>query len=231
MSRTRLARRVVLGGHSASCMCIAATAAADPERSLLRDLTSARLQAEGLTQAAILHASIEALADFDSFDAVVGRFVLREFRTPIETLAYLRTLLSPGGVVMFLEKVHAVPVRVFPPLPELQEVIGWLDAARERALVQREISVRLPDMLRQAGLPEPTVRCESPVDHGTHRISGEYLVEQARGMAPILQEFGIANAHQLNADVLSTRLRAAFLREPGSVAILAPMLAAWSRVA
>jgi hypothetical protein len=101
----------------------------------LASLTAARFESEGFRNATMRHESVESMDAGDRFDAVVGRFVLRELRAPIDTL---------------------------------------------------------------------------------HRL-----------MAP----FGIATTEQMDLDTLAVRLRAACSRAPGTVMLMAPMIAAWSRVA
>ncbi|MCC7054300.1 MAG: methyltransferase domain-containing protein [Gemmatimonadaceae bacterium] len=191
---------------------------------------AARLRAEGITNVSVGHGGIEPRDATMPFDAVAGRFVLRELRAPIETLHRLIPRLAPGGRVVFLEKVLAVPIRVFPPVPEVEKVVAWMDEARVRSSVQREIGVRLPELLERAGLPAPEVRCESPVDCGPAWPACDYLAEQLRVMEPLMEHFAIATPSQLALETLPARLRAACARSPGTVILLAPMIAAWSRV-
>ena len=170
---------------------------------------------------------IESVEITGDFDAIVGRFVLRELKDPAKSLRRLSQLLVPGGLIAFQEKVLAIPPRAFPPAPVMEQVQGWMDEARRLAGVEIVTGTKLKSLYIAAGLPLPSLRCDVPVSSDPEWSGYDYLVETLRGMMPLIHLFGIADDWQIDIDTLGDRLRA----EAAALAallFLTPCVGAWT---
>jgi ubiquinone/menaquinone biosynthesis C-methylase UbiE len=63
----------------------------------------ARAQAARPTQVSFVESDLTALVLSDTFDAVVGRYILHHVRDPVLVLRQLVCHLRPGGIVAFQE--------------------------------------------------------------------------------------------------------------------------------
>jgi len=163
------------------------------------------------------------------FDALVGRFILRELDDAVEALRRLSRLLVPGGIVAFHEKVLAIPVTSFPCLPLLEDVRSWMEQARRHAGVEIAMGARLPQLYTSAGLPSPSLRLDAPVGAGPDWKGYGYLAETLRGMMPLMPLYEIAREDQIGIDDLETRMREEALSRAALV-VLTPCIGAWTRV-
>ena len=68
----------------------------------------ARAQAARLTQVSFVESDLTALVLDDTFDAVVGRYILHHVRDPVLVLCQLVRHLSPGGIVAFQRQTSPV---------------------------------------------------------------------------------------------------------------------------
>jgi SAM-dependent methyltransferase len=161
------------------------------------------------------------------FDAVVGRFVLRELDNRDRTLGKLSLLLRPGGIIAFQEKLLTVPITAVPTLPSLERARAWMDQARVQARVEVAIGAKLPQIFAGAGLPAPELRLDAPIGSGTDWVGYDYLVEMVRGMLPVIQLYGIANEQEMRLDTLADEMRSEAATS-GSVVILTPCIGAWT---
>src|SRR5206468_3638996 len=133
----------------------------------------------------------------------------------------------PGGLVAFQEKVLVVPVRSLPPLPAVERAWAWMDEVRRRAGVEVAMGAKLPEVLVAAGLSAPQLLCEAPVGHGPDWIGYDYLVEQLRGMLPLMRLYGIAGEQEIAIETLADEMRAEAAAARGIV-ILTPCVGAWT---
>jgi hypothetical protein len=160
------------------------------------------------------------------FDAIVGRFILRELSDAPQALRRLARLLVPGGILAFQEKVLAIPVASFPPLTVVEQVRSWMDEARRHAGVEIAMGVDLARLYCVAGLGTPSLRLDAPVGFGPDWKGYNYLVETLRGMLPLMPLYGIATEEQIDIDRLEEKMRAEAL-DRAAVVVLTPCIGAW----
>jgi len=197
-----------------------------PERA---EAAQERARAAGHSHVSFVAANIDTLQAPGEFDAIIGRFVLRELRDPAAALRRLSEGLVAGGVVAFQEKILSQPVVSFPTSPALATLVGWMDEARREGGVELAMGAKLPALFEDAGFARPSVRIESPIGVGGDWVGIDYLVEAARGMLPLFDIFEIAEAAEVDLDAA----RAAVRRELGDVGVvvLSPVVGACSRAA
>jgi hypothetical protein len=162
------------------------------------------------------------------FDAIVGRFILRELKDAADTLRKLAALLVPDGVVAFQEKVLAMPIRTFPPLPLVDKVCSWMDQARQQSGVDVATGTKLAPIFVAAGLPSPTLRFDAPLEYGSG-LGYAHLVETLRRMLPLVQVLGIAQEEDIEIDTLEVRMSEEAAAKSATV-ILTPCIGAWARI-
>lgn len=161
------------------------------------------------------------------FDALVGRFVLRELRDAAQSLRNLARFLVPHAVVAFQEKVLAIPIASFPRFALLENVRAWMDEARLRAEVETSTGIRLPRIFEAAGLPPPHLRLDTPVGYGDSWSGYDYLAETLRATMPLIRLYGIASEPEIEIESLASRMRDEAVAH-GSVITLTPCMGAWA---
>jgi len=206
-----------------------------PEGSVVRVERSAELvtlaehltRRAGITNVRYVVGDAESLALSSPFDAMVGRFVLRELNNLTEAFRSLLRLLAPGAIVAFQEKVISVPVTSSPRLASVEKVRSWMDQARARAGVEVSMGAKLPQVFVSAGLPPPELRFEAPIGYAVDWVGYDYLVEMVRGMLPLIQLYGIASEQEIGLDMLADEMRSEAEASRG-VVILTPCIGAWA---
>ena len=191
------------------------------------DIAVERSRSAGKTNITFFQGNVE-FADLTSgFNAIVGRFVVRELKDAAQSIRKLSRLLVPEGIVAFQEKVLAIPVTSFPHLSVVNKVCSWMDEARRRAAVETSTGIKLPQFYITAGLPSPNLRFDAPVGYGSAWVGYNYLVEMLRGMLPLVRLYGIASEEEIGINELVSKMQteAAAL---SSVVTLTPCIGAWS---
>jgi len=191
------------------------------------EFAARRARAAGRTNIQFVQTRAESLELDGLFDALVGRFVLRELDNRPRTLENLTRLLRPGGIVAFQEKLLTVPITAVPSLPTVEKVRAWMDQARSLARVELAMGAKLSQIFAAAGLPVPELRFEAPIGDRTDWIGYDYLVEMVRGMLPAIQLYGIANEQEMRLNTMADEMRSE-AAAAGSIVILTPCIGAWS---
>src|SRR5437773_2126137 len=188
----------------------------------------ARRRARGTrkTNITYVQGDVESMDLTGRFDAIVGRFVLRELRDAASSLRKLMRALAPAGIVAFQEKVLAIPVISLPRMPAVEKARTWMDEARRRAGVDVAMGAKLAKVFVVAGLPSPSLRLDAPVGHGAKWVGYEYLVETLRGMLPLMYLYDIASEREIAIERLAEEMRAD-ATERECLVILTPCVGAW----
>jgi SAM-dependent methyltransferase len=98
------------------------------------------------TNVTFVQGNVESTDSLGRFDAIVGRFVLRELKDAAQALRKLSKLLVPRGIIAFQEKVRAIPVTSFPRLSVVNKICSWMDEARRRADAEVSTGTTLPQL-------------------------------------------------------------------------------------
>ena len=159
----------------------------------------------------------------ESFDAVVGRIVLMYQSDPVATLKRLKSLVRPGGVVMFEEAQMCLGWQgTYPRSSVFDQIWHWVSSVCGRAGIELNAGMRLRNQLLAAGFENPRALLMGRVEGGPDSPVYEYLAETVRSMIPAILRFGIATAEEIHIETLAERLRAETLAHDG--AIVASML-------
>lgn len=86
-----------------------------------------------------------------------------------------------------------------------------------RAMSRPNIGTQLFWLMQEAGLPPPECRLECVMDGGPYSPIYEWLAETVRSLLPRMEALGITNAHAVDIDTLSQRLREEAMAKRGVV--------------
>jgi SAM-dependent methyltransferase len=191
-----------------------------------------RAAARGIENVGFRVGAIDPGAHRGRFDAVVGRFVLMHQPDQAATLARAVAAAAPGGVVVFVESNMATlltETHSLPRSPLYDRIVRWTCAVVDAAGADLHAGLRLRRTFLDAGLPEPRVRMETPVEGGESPLY-RYLAESMTSMWPLATRFGIQGFTASEIADLADRLRSELL-ESGGVLMAWPVVTAACRTA
>ena len=172
----------------------------------------ARAQAAGFTNVEFVAGDARTLDLGNDFDAVTGRLVLMYMADPADALKQLATRLRPGGIVAFQEadftpyQTDASFIQIHPKRKQVNRLdpIGVF----ERAGAHIDMGFGLYRAFRR-GRPARAIHalrvsgrrpgCLGP---GTNIAANSF-----RSMLPLIEEFGIATAEEVDVETLAERVR------------------------
>jgi ubiquinone/menaquinone biosynthesis C-methylase UbiE len=187
-----------------------------------------RAQAAGLRHVAFMEASADDFSDPASFDLAIGRYVLVHQADPVALLRAAARSVRPGGIVAFHEIALHGETRSLPRVQLWDQVTEWCLLAFRAAAPHFDAAGRLVEHFCNAGLPHPTLFCETPVGGGPQSPLYRWATETLRSVLPKLAEMGMVTAESVAIDTLETRLRTAVLAAQSQ--ILGPaQICAWAR--
>ena len=195
-------------------------------------LETARTRAReaGLANIEFVAGDARSLDLGDGFDALIGRLVLMYMADPAGALRQLAARVRPGGIVAFQE-IDFSPYRNTSrdDTPLMNQLVEWGLGAFERSGAHTEMGLDLYRAYVEAGLPEPYMHFEAPVGGPGDWAGYSFMANSFRSLAPLLEQFGMATADQVDADTLAERLRreVAASRRP---LLLPPHMTAWARL-
>jgi protein-L-isoaspartate O-methyltransferase len=182
----------------------------------------------GSTTVSFEERSIEELGVSGPFDAVVGRFVLVYQPDPAATLVQLAGLLRSGGILVAIEPDMSVQVRSWPRVALWDQVGHWIRETFRRGGVHLDVGAKLYPLIRQSGLPGPTMRQDVLVGGGENlRAVYEHCTDMIRSLLPRMEQLGIATAEAVQVDTLAERLERETNASESQVAYMTVM-GAWT---
>lgn len=164
------------------------------------------------------------------FDALIGRLVLMYMSDPVDALKQLTARLRPGGIVAFQE-VDFTPYRCLahPETPLLNKLIDWGLEVFQRSGAHIGMGFDLYRTFVEAGLPEPDMHFSAPVGGPETWPGYEFTVNGFRSILPLLEEYGIATAEEVDVETLAERIRREVVTAKRPFA-LPPHVTAWARL-
>jgi SAM-dependent methyltransferase len=188
----------------------------------------ARAQAAGLTQVSFVECDLTSLVLDDTFDAVVGRYILHHLRDPVLVLRQLVHHLRPGGIVAFQEADLTRLGTSIPPVPLFEQVGEWIKEPLRREGLDLQFGLRLYPLFLEAGLPAPQIHCESFLGTGPDWPWFDVMAGRVGSVLPLLLKYGLVTAQEVDISTLAQRLRDA-ARASASVVMAPDLVSAWTR--
>ena len=190
-----------------------------------------RAQAAGFTNVEFVAGDARTLDLGNDFDALTGRLVLMYMADPADALKQLATRLRPGGIVAFQE-ADFTPYRQMyrPDTPLANKLIDWALAVFERSEAHSGMGFDLYRAFVEAGLPEPYMHFESPVGGPEGWAGYQYIANSVRSVLPLLEDYGIATAEEVDVDTLAERVRQEVVTSKRPIRLV-PHVTAWAQLA
>jgi SAM-dependent methyltransferase len=188
-----------------------------------------RAKAAGVAQVSFLERDLTTLQVEQTFDALIGRYILQHLREPAVVLRQLVSAVRPGGMVAFLEADLTRLGTSVPRVPLFEQVGEWVKEAFRWSGVDVQMGLRLYRVFLEAGLTAPQLACESFLGGGPDWPWYELIVERVRSLLPVLLQHNIATADAIDISTLAQRLREAMVSQ-GSVGMAPDLVAAWTRL-
>lgn len=194
---------------------------------------SAEERAAGLGVANVAFEVGEAasFAEPQTFDALVGRFVLMHQPSPADTLAAAAGAVRRGGMVMMLESHMTVLLDArhsFPHSALYDEVVRWKCRVVAAAGADIEAGLGLYRTFRSAKLAAPEMRMEAPVEGGPDSPIYRYMAESVRSMLSMADAHEIGGFSAAKVAELEDRLEREVVSR-GGVLVCWPVVSAWCK--
>jgi SAM-dependent methyltransferase len=142
----------------------------------------------------------------EPFDAVVGRAVLMWAADPAEAIRRVLPHVRSGGIVAFHE-LDFTNLVALPRTNSHDRVVDWWRRTATHAGVELQMGLKLFPVYRAAGLPPPEMHGDTILGGGPDYGGYTYLADSIRSMLPLMEQFGVATADEVDIDTLAERLR------------------------
>lgn len=199
-----------------------------------RDSTSVekakgRLAPLGITNVRFSQADLATYEVEQTFDAVVGRFVLLYLPDPAATLRRLSRSLRPGGIVAFQE-LDMSQMSQTPPSELFLQTRRWMIEAFVAGGTEVDMGTKLYSTFLRAGLPSPEMIAGTLVAAGPRTPGYSQMAQVLRSLLPLIERSGIAKIEDIGIDTLAQRLLDDAVANE-RVAFMSRLVCAWSTVA
>lgn len=161
-------------------------------------------------------------------DAVVGRLIIMHLPNPAAVLAHLRTLLVPGGLMVFQEMDLAGSISD-PPCPLFDTTLDRVRETLRRIGADHRVGLKLPRVFAAAGLPIPRMILGARVEAGPDSPAYAQVVGIVRTLLAPMAQTGVATAAEIDIDTLEERLRAE-VTAAGATIVSPHYIGAWTRL-
>jgi hypothetical protein len=184
-------------------------------------------------QAALPDVALDDLALDEPVDALVGRLILTHLPDQVEAVRRLAELVRPGGVVSFQDFVATGHARAEPTVPVVESALRWVTAAVRAVGGDIDTGLRLPAILREAGLVDPESEtcglAAGDPESEEFRRACEHVALSVAGMLPLIVRAGLATAEEIDVATLGARVRDELV-SAGAVLHSPSLSGAWARV-
>lgn len=195
-------------------------------------LQSSRKRAKqaGFENITFIEGDFQTLSFEGQFDAVVGRLVLMYVSDPALALRKFSTYLRPGGIIAFQElDLRSLWSFVEPATPLLNKLKQWCIEVVKRSGANAGMGLDLYGAFLDAGLPEPSMYLSAPMGRIDTGLGFEFLANSFRSMLPLMENYGVATAKDLDVDTLAERLRTEVVISKRPL-LLPPHITAWVQI-
>lgn len=187
----------------------------------------ARAAAAGLTTVSFVTADLTDMRPVAPVDAVIGRLILMHLPDPAGALRHLRSVLVPGGLVVFHE-FDLAGATTEPPCPLLDSTLERVRETLCRVGADPRAGLRLRRWYLDAGLPEPQMILGARVEGGPAAEAYAQVTGIVRSLLVPMERTGVASAAEIGIDTLEDRLREEVVGV-GAVGVAPLFIGAWVR--
>jgi SAM-dependent methyltransferase len=188
----------------------------------------ARAESQGLRNVSFRDGDPSELEFDETFDAIVGRYVLVFQPDPAAMVRKLVRHLRPEGVVVFHEPEWA-RARSTPPVASWDRCCRLIVEAFAAGGADSEMGVKLPLVYTSAGLPEPTLAMETVIGAGVNSADQvHFTTDVLVTLLPDIERLGLAAPGEIDPETLADSVLADLVAS-GSVFVGRSEIGAWSR--
>lgn len=163
----------------------------------------------------------------DSYDALVGRFVLMYMPDPADALRRMARHVRAGGVVAFQE-MDMDTARPTPRMALHEQCGEWIKTTFQRGNVEIQMGPKLYATLLEAGLPGASITLGARVGAAHDGATQDYIADVVASLLPMIERAGVATAAEVGVGTLAGRLREE-ARACDGVMISPSLIGAWTR--
>jgi SAM-dependent methyltransferase len=195
------------------------------------EVAQSRMQAARLTHVSFLAADLRTLTLDQSFDALIGRFILMHLPEPADVLRHLLSSVYPGGMVAFQEyELSSYQDAFYPPSSLWEQTYRLTTLPFQQAGGNIHAGMQLPTMFEAAGLPAPRMHYEAAIGADRDWPGFAMRADDVRTFLPLSVQLGLATEEEIDIDTLADRLREETVGHSGA-ARLPVVVSAWTRTA
>jgi len=183
--------------------------------------------AASLGQVRFTQDDITTMPPGESFDAVIGRFVLMHLPDPAAAVAALKRQSRPGGIVAFIEMDIGAAVSI-PEMPLFEQCKAWLTGLYAKVGVEANMGSRLYETFAAAGL-NARLNGYSRVEGGENALRYDFMTPSIATLLPGIVKFGVATEQEVDIATLGARVRRDVLA--GNHCFIFPrVIGAWAQI-
>jgi ubiquinone/menaquinone biosynthesis C-methylase UbiE len=186
-----------------------------------------RAEAAKLQNVTFIQGDVADLSLKDSFDAVVGRLVLMYLPDPVAALRRMANHVRTDGLIIFHE-MDTAGFRSLPYSPVFEKCAGWINETCRRGGIETQMGLKLYQTFLSAGLPAPQMILGARIEGGQNSPAYEYVAQTVRSLLPMVEQFGVAKAEEVQVETLAQRMRDE-VTSGGGVIVIPPLVGAWAR--
>ena len=186
-----------------------------------------RAEAAKLQNVTFIQGDVADLSLKDSFDAVVGRLVLMYLPDPVAALRRMANHVRTDGLIIFHE-MDTAGFRSLPYSPVFEKCAGWINETCRRGGIETQMGLKLYQTFLSAGLPAPQMILGARIEGGQNSPAYEYVAQTVRSLLPMMEQFGVAKAEEVQVETLAQRMRDE-VTTGGGVIVIPPLVGAWAR--
>jgi SAM-dependent methyltransferase len=174
-------------------------------------------------------ATVDTLDPAETFDAVVGRYVLMFNSDPAAMLQAAARHVRPGGVIVFHE-VDWHGYRSHPPSPAYEKCRDWIVRTFQKVGTNPFMGRDLYSVFMLAGVPAPTMALRALISGDSRRANTvDLIADLVITMAPVMEEHGVVAPGEIDPEVFKEQVIAEVNRL-GSLVVGRSEIGAWSRL-
>ena len=174
-------------------------------------------------------ATVDTLDPVETFDAVVGRYVLMFNSDPAAMLKAAARHVRPGGVIVFHE-VDWHGYRSHPASPAYEKCGDWIVRTFQKVGTNPFMGRDLYSAFLLAGVPAPTMALRALIAGDSRRANTvDLIADLAITMAPVMEEHGVVGAGEIDPEAFKKRV-VEEVNRLGSVVVGRSEIGAWARL-
>ncbi len=185
----------------------------------------ARAARAGYDWLTFAQADVYGYSTEETFDAVVGRFILMHVPDAVGALKATIRFSKPRGIIAFIE-MDISEASALPELPLLTRCVDWIVSTYRKVGVEPNMGSMLYRTYRAAGL-NPRLHGTCRIESGPDAIVYDFAAQALSTLMPAIEAHGIATIADVDPPTVADRLRAAAVA--GDHCIFLPrLIGAWA---